>query len=105
MVMLGDLLATVRRDPGELEQWLCHHDPVLAARLTGAAEASGCSPGELLRTAVADFSSEASGEDWATVTSALRNSDDPGAEFVAAVLRWRFHTGALAQGGSDERPT
>lgn len=97
MVMLGDLLATVRRGPGELEQWLCDHDPVLAARLTAAAEANGCSPGEWLRTAVADFSNGASGEDWATVTSALRDSDDPGAEFVAAVLRWRFDAGAPAQ--------
>lgn len=110
MAMLGDLLAAARRASGDFEVWLGRHDPVLLTRVRGAAEAEETSPGALVRAAVADFSNDASGEDWASVTSMMRDSDDPGVDFLAAVLRWRLDPGSgsparydIPEGGNDER--
>ena len=115
MAMLGDLLAAARGSAGTLRAWLEAADPELAARLDDAAAAAGLSAAAYARMAVADFSRLASEEDWATLMSSLRDSEDPGAQCLIAMVHWRLtvsacgaHSGATVprnqQGAADERP-
>lgn len=90
MPMLGDILAAARRSAPETERWLASADPHLAARLRTAATAEGTMPAVYLRSAVADYSSFASEEDWATLTSRLRNADAPGTTCLLIMLEWRL---------------
>jgi hypothetical protein len=42
------------------------------------------------RMAVADFSRLAGEEDWTTLISSLRDSEDPGSTCLAAMVHWRL---------------
>lgn len=90
MAMLGDILAAARRSSGGIDRWLAAEHPALhdAARAAAAAEETSVSG--LARIAVADFARHATEEDWATLTSRLRESDDPGAACLRAILEWRL---------------
>ena len=90
MVLLGDLLAAARDRAGWFRQWLAAADPHLANRLDSAADREGMSPTAFVRMAVADFSRLASEEDWATLTSSLRDSDDPGTTCLVGMVDWRL---------------
>ena len=90
MPMLGDLLAAARNSAGRFLAWLEGSEPVLAARMSGAAVQLGISPGAYAHMAVADFSRFASEEDWATLTSSLRDSEDPGTLCLLAMVHWRL---------------
>lgn len=91
MVMLGDLLAAARGRSGSFQRWLEIADPVLADQVRASAEALGLSPTGYIRAAVADFSRLAPEEDWATITSSMRDSDDPGTVCLLAMVHWRLH--------------
>jgi hypothetical protein len=100
MAMLGDILAAARRSAPQVEQWLAQSDPELAARLDAAARAEGETPAAWLRIAVADFGRFASEEDWATLTSRLRDAESPGSTCLVAMLEWRLaHTPAIPAEG------
>jgi hypothetical protein len=105
MAMLGDLLAAARGSAGSLRPWLETGDPELAGRLDAAAAAAGLSAAAYARMAVADFSRLASEEDWATLMSSLRDSDDPGAQCLQAMVHWRLNVTACGahSGGKDPR--
>jgi hypothetical protein len=90
-MMLGDLLASARSSASALEGWLAAADPELDAQLAAAAEREGVSPARYARAAVATFAQEADGEAWATLTSRLSDSADPGAECLRFMLRRRLH--------------
>jgi hypothetical protein len=90
MAMLGDVLAAARRSAADAEAWLRAADPGAADRLRAAADAAGETPAGYLRIAVADFTRFASEEDWATLTSRLRDSDGPGTTCILAMLEWRL---------------
>jgi len=90
MPMLGDLLATAHRSAGAFMAWLDANDPELMARVGRAAEYGGCSPADFVRAAVAEFSRFASEEHWASLTSRLGSSRDPGTECLLTMLRWRL---------------
>lgn len=96
MPMLGDLLAAARRSSGEFILWLNAADPELAARVAEAASLWGVTATSFVRTAMADFSRHASEEDWATLTSHLKNTDDPGTACLLGMTHWRL-TLAAAQ--------
>ena len=89
-MMLGDILAAGRNAAGHFQTWLEESDPVLAARVADFAEREGLSPAAYVRAAVADFASLASEEDWATLTSSMRDSDDPGTTCLLAMVDWRL---------------
>jgi hypothetical protein len=93
MPMLGDLLAAARGSAGEFQAWLAAADPELAARVETAADQAGESPTGFVRGAVADFARFASEEDWATLTSRLRGSGDPGTACLLAMVQWRLAAG------------
>jgi hypothetical protein len=90
MAMLGDILAAARRSARGLEQWLSAHHPVLLESIAAASAREGTTIGGFARTAVADFAQYASEQDWATLTSSLRDSGDPGSACLLGMLEWRL---------------
>jgi hypothetical protein len=90
MPMLGDVLAAARRSSGGVERWLAADHPPLLAAVSAAAAQEGASVSGFTRIAVADFGRDAAEEDWATLTSRLRDSADPGAACLRAILEWRL---------------
>jgi hypothetical protein len=90
MPMLGDLLAAARHSSGEFIRWLEAADPELAAQVVETASRWGVSETSFVRTAMADFSRFASEEDWATLTSHLKNTDDPGKACLLGMTHWRL---------------
>ena len=90
MPMLGDMLAAAREMSDGFQAWLERSDPQLAADVKRAADAQGLTPTGYVRTAVADFNRFAAEEDWATLTSSLRDTDDPGTTCLLAMVHWRL---------------
>lgn len=90
MAMLGDLLASARKSTAMLQGHLAHSDPELAAKLSEAASSEGLTPSAYARMAVADFTRFASEEDWATLTSSMRDSAEPGTVCLVAMVHWRL---------------
>jgi hypothetical protein len=90
MPMLGDMLASARSLSDSFQAWLERSDPQLATQVKLAAAAQGLTPTGYVRAAVADFGRFAAEEDWATLTSSLRDSDDPGTTCLLAMVHWRL---------------
>jgi hypothetical protein len=90
MPMLGDMLAAARDLSDSFQAWLERSDPELAADVKRAAAAQELTPTAYVRAAVADFTRFAAEEDWATLTSSLRNTEDPGTQCLLAMVHWRL---------------
>lgn len=90
MPMLGDMLAAARNSSGSFQEWLQRSDPALAAQVMRAASAQGMTPTGYVRAAMSDFNRFAAEEDWATLTSSLRDTDDPGTVCLLAMVHWRL---------------
>ena len=90
MPMLGDMLAAACNSSGNFQAWLERSDPSLAAQVSRAAAAEGMTPTGYVRAAMADFNRFAPEEDWATMTSSLRDTDDPGTVCLLAMVHWRL---------------
>ena len=114
MTTLGDILGAARRSAGGFEAWLLQSDPALAKRVQEASAQTGLSFTGYVRAALADFARFASEEDWATLMSSLRDSDDPGTLCLLAMVDWRLtaagcgahshqHGHGHQHGASDER--
>ena len=113
MPMLGDLLAAARASAGGFQSWLEASDPDLAAEVSATAAREGLPPASFVRSAVADFSRFAAEEDWATLISSLRDSDDPGTICLLAMVHWRLTASGCGEhsfrpnshsGAANERP-
>lgn len=107
MPMLGDILTAARDSSAGFQDWLAAANPELAGEVREAAEEAGLSPTGYVRMAIADFSRFAPEEDWATLTSNLRDSGDPGSTCLLAMVHWRLtameckeHCAAHRQGGN-----
>lgn len=112
MAMLGDILAAARDGAGQFHAWLSVVDPQLATRVDAAAADQAMTPTSYVRAAMADFSRFASEEDWATLTSNLKRTDDPGTACLLAMIDWRLtaqactqhsHVHITQQGAADDR--
>lgn len=112
MAMLGDLIAAARRSAGAFHAWLAECDPALAGRVAGAASALDMSAASYARMAVSDFARFAPEEDWATLTSSIRDAPDPGTVCLLAMVHWRLtakgcathsHSASEHQGAADGR--
>lgn len=90
MPTLGDVLAAARASAGSFQSSLEASDPELAAAVSRAASREGLSTAGFVRCAIADFSRYADEEHWATLVSAIRDSSDPGAECMRAMVNWRL---------------
>ena len=93
-MLLGDMLAAARTSSSGFQAWLERSDPALAADVKSVAEQQGLTPTGYVRGAIADFNRFAAEEDWATLTSSLRNSDDPGTVCILAMVHWRLRARA-----------
>ena len=96
-MMLGDLLTAARTSSSGFQAWLERSDPALAADVTSAAKQQGMTATGYVRAAIADFNRFAAEEDWATLTSSLRNSDDPGTVCLLAMVHWRLTARGCAE--------
>lgn len=90
MPMLGDLLALARGASGSFEDWLERSDPGLAAQVKRVSEGQGITATGYIRGAISDFNRFAGEEDWASLVSSLRNTDDPGTACLLAMVHWRL---------------
>lgn len=90
MPMLGDLLAMARSSSSSFAVWLERSDPELAAEVERMAEGQGLTVTGYVRSAIADFNRFAAEEDWASLTSGLRNTDNPGTTCLLAMVHWRL---------------
>jgi hypothetical protein len=90
MATLGDALGAARRSSGVLRRWMEAHDTALAARVGAAAGRSGETPDGYAQGALAEFDRHASAEDWARLTSRLRDAEDPGRTCLLDMVRWRL---------------
>lgn len=101
MPMLGDMLAAARNSSGHFQDWLQRSDPELAAQVMRAAAAQEMTPTGYVRAAMSDFNRFAAEEDWATLTSSLRDTDDPGTVCLLAMVHWRL----TVRGCREHSPT
>ncbi len=90
MPMLGDILASARDAAGPFEAWLRGANPEAARQVAEAAAGEGMSPTSFVRAAVADFARFADADDWATLTSAIRDDADPGTVCLLGMVQWRL---------------
>ena len=112
MPMLGDLLAAARDGAVNFQRWMKVANPDLAEAVEEAASAGALTPTSYVRAAVSDFARFASEEDWATLTSTLKRTEDPGTACLVAMVEWRLTARACPQhshkhdpegGAADER--
>lgn len=103
MPMLGDMLAAARNSSSSFLEWVERSDPALASDMNQAAEVHGLTPIGYVRTAVADFNRFASEEDWATLTSTMKTTDDPGTLCLLGMVHWRLTVRGCAEHSSNPR--
>ena len=104
MPMFGDLLAAARDGAGDFQPWLKIANPELAIAVQGAACAEALTPTSYVRTAISDFSRFASEEDWATLTSTLMRTEDPGMACLVAMVDWRLKVRSCNQHSHQHHP-
>ena len=104
MPMLGDILAAARDSSGGFEEWLdrCNRD--FGQKVRAAAEAQGLSVTGYVRAAIADFNRMAPEEDWASLTSSLRDTDDPGTTCLLGMVHWRLTVRGCGEHSQYSRP-
>lgn len=103
MPMLGDMLAAARSASNDFQEWLERSDPHLAAEVKRVAAEQRLTPTGYVRTAMADFSRFAAEEDWATLTSSLRDTDDPGTVCLLAMVHWRLTVRGCSEHSAEGR--
>ena len=81
--------------------------PLVAVALTAcfpmANASAACTPTGYVRAAMADFNRFASEEDWATLTSTLKTTDDPGTLCLLGMVHWRLTARGCAEHSSNPR--
>ena len=90
MATLGDLLGAARKSSVRFAEWLRVTDPDFAAQVAQAASERGITPAGYVRVAIADFSRLADEDEWATLSSTLKNSEDPGLACLLSMVHWRL---------------
>ena len=103
MPMLCDMLAAARDSSGHFQAWLERSDPELAKEVQRVSTLHGMSPTGYVRAAMSDFNRFASEEDWATLTSSLKTTDDPGTLCLLGMVHWRLTARGCAEHSSIPR--
>lgn len=104
MPMLGDILAAARGGASSFQPWLKGVNPRLAAAVDEAANAETLTPTSYVRAAISDFARFASEEDWATLTSTLKRTQDPGTACLMAMVDWRLTAKACPEHAHHNHP-
>ena len=99
-MMLGQTLKELARTSDETVALELLPDLVLLGRTRAAATAAGLSLNQYVLGACRAFLEHAGEEDWATLTSHLKNTDDPGTACLLGMTHWRMaeEEGAMARG-------
>ena len=103
MPMLGDILSAARDASGAFTRWLEEVEPARSREVAAAARQEDMTPTDFVRSAVADFSRFASEEEWATLISKIRDSEDPGTACLIVMVRWRLAAAAEPAGAIGRR--
>ena len=85
-MLLGDILSEIERARGTDGILVLLDDLVLLAKVNEAAAERGVDAESYVISAIRNFESEASGEDWTTLMSALAAGDNPGATCVKRMV-------------------
>lgn len=101
-MMLGDILAAARRSGDGLDRWLAPASPDLWRLASAKAAHDGMTEADFARLCVAEFTSGASEEAWATLVSRLRDTEDPGRECLMEMMRWRLSGDGATRGPQAE---
>jgi hypothetical protein len=104
MPTLGDLLAAARDGAGSFLPWLRNADAQLANAVEKAASLETMTPTSYVRAAISDFGRCASEEDWATLTSNLKRTEDPGTACLLAMIDWRLTAKACSEHSNHPQP-
>lgn len=102
--MLGDLLAAARDGAGDFRGWLNSAQPETAMSVDAAATSESMTPTGYVRAAISDFARFASEEDWATLTSTLKSTEDPGTACLLAMVDWRLNVKACQEHSHQHQP-
>ncbi len=89
-MLLGDLIARFDDEAVAAEALLLLDDLALTARVQEAAALEDLTPGEFASTAVQQFSSAASDEEWVTILGQIGRSDRPGLVLLRRSLIWKL---------------
>jgi hypothetical protein len=89
-VHLGDVLAMSERSSTALTAWLDGEHAALRHRLEHEAAQRGETLAQFVRASTADFLAEADEVAWASLLSAIREADDPGAACIARMAELRL---------------
>lgn len=84
--MLGNLIASLDDPKAAMAVIAAMDEPALAARLTAAADASGCSPADIVGSAVRNFVDTASDDLWTQLIGIMNRAQDPGLAAMRAIL-------------------
>jgi hypothetical protein len=77
-MLLGDIIAQLDDETFAMEALVGLGDLALLAKVEGAAEAEGITPGDFAARAVQAFSDGASDEDWVSLIGVMGRTSDPG---------------------------
>jgi len=84
--MLGNLIASLDDPKAAMAIIAAIDEPALAVRLTAAADASGCSPADIVGSAVRNFVDTASDDLWTQLIGIMNRAQDPGLAAMRAIL-------------------
>ncbi|MGO4558159.1 hypothetical protein [Mesorhizobium sp. 2RAF21] len=66
-------------------------EPALSARLTAVADDSGCSPADIVGSAVRNFVDTAPDDLWTQLIGIMNRAQDPGLAAMRAILEKALH--------------
>jgi hypothetical protein len=84
--MLGNLIASLDDPNAAMAIVAAVDEPALSARLTAAADASGCSPADIVGSAVRNFVDTAPDDLWTQLIGIMNRAPDPGLAAMRAIL-------------------
>lgn len=96
-MMVGDILGAARRSAISLPDWIERRAPELARRCAEVAGKNGIS--NWLQSTVGWFELHATGDDWADLTSKMRDSEAPGEIFLITMVEKRLAVVQLSSQG------
>lgn len=89
--MLGNLIASLDDPKAAMAIIAAIDEPALSARLTAAADASGCSPADIVGSAVRNFVDTAPDDLWTQLIGIMNRAQDPSLAAMRAILEKALH--------------
>jgi hypothetical protein len=84
--MLGNLIASLDDPKAAIAIVAAIDEPALSVRLTAAADTSGCSPADIVGSAIRNFVDTAPDDFWTQLIGIMNRTQDPGLAAMRAIL-------------------